>query len=201
MKKNNQNIVGNTESIAELVKVYYKDENDVTLLHKKMVLTTSLQEVIKYNPLGPDNISIEIFFMNVKHLRDIDLISLEKDKIRLLIDMHVDELVPKGKLKKTWQKMAVKLEEEIWKHDEEILSLLEADELAVTWGGPDVKVVKAKAGILYYVDNHFSFVHFDRMYKSIEDIPSIDLCELKKKAVAFSNILDKIIMACKKSKY
>jgi hypothetical protein len=179
------------------IKTCYKDDYGETILCKKYNHTSTISEIIKVNPRGSSKYSIEITIEGIKHLRNVELVLFYRKEHRLSFNMDIDELIPKSASKKKWQQVAVKLEPEIWKHDEKIMALLSTNELAVNWGGPDTKEVKASADILYYVDNKFSFIFFNRSYVDLIDIQNMNLKELREKAIRLSSIVDLIIKACK----
>lgn len=182
----------------ENILLAFKDE-DYPVLKKKVNSTFTIGEIRKSNPVTK-SLWVDIFFDKIPLLERVELFSYKQNSIRLSYMVDLGKLVNQEIDKKTWNEQVEAFGNEIWKRDEEIMSILETKDLAVNWGGPKTEHISAEGEILYYFDNSFGYVMAQKQTKRKSEIDKIQLEQIYGKASKFSSIVKKIIAKTKSVK-
>ena len=141
--------------------VTFKDADDNPLYKKIASPDKTLYEIALLNP-DPETLWLEIEFEpQIDHFEHFDLLDTE-DKLldgalRLTYNLNLDPLL-KYQTEDELDMVAILIEREIWLRDKNIMTIIGANDFAVSWGGPDVEKIKSDTDVVYYIDGTCSFL-------------------------------------------
>lgn len=180
------------------VVVYYKNERDRPALRLRLEMYSSFLEIRRANPRGLE-LFANIHLDGVPRLEKIDVLDLGRRRgTRLTFNMSIDDLNRCGSANETWRDMAGDLEDALWARDERLAALLESQQFAVVWGGPDTGPHAWPAEATYYLDGQISFLWFSRVYKRRAELDDKRLGDLYRTSKALGTALDEIIEQVKR---
>ena len=136
-----------------MIKVNYKNENDVVLFTKHINENVKVADIIKNQT---ENLWVSIYIKEINLLDEIELMDIGDSKIRITYSYSIDELIPSNE--NEIQEIVESLEDDLNRNAEVISKIFNGKNLSINWGGPDEPEVDSELKLDYYIDNTCSFV-------------------------------------------
>jgi len=187
-----KSIKQNVDTVPTLV-AFFKDENDEPVLRRRLPLTATIGEVRKANPFGPSEVWVDFVLPRAGRLEKIELLTTRTRRGAVLYyHMNIDDMNPRLSNSESSDQVVSTVEAVIWTWNKRIKTALGADSLAVNWGGPDAKYVRADGSVLYYLDGRLAYILFEREYKSRKAFDTVTLNELSGRASVLCDLLEQM---------
>jgi len=177
-----------------MIKINYKNENDIVLFIKHVTGDVKVSDIIK----SPnEHLWISMNIREIDLLNEIELMDIGDSKIRILYSFSIDELIPSSE--NSFSNFAEILELNLNDNAELICNILNKKEISIIWGGPDAPETQSELKLDYYIDNECSFVLLSMDVTPNELTDDFKVRDLVSNADKISEVLKQIINSIKKT--
>lgn len=177
-----------------MIKVNYKNENDIVLFTKHINENVKVADIIKNQT---ENLWVSMNIREIDLLDEIDLMDIGDSKIRITYSFSIDELIPINE--KQFQDIAEMLEVSLNNNAETISNIFNKNEISIIWGGPEVLDVNSELKLYYYNDNTYSFILLSMDITPGDLTDNFKVNELVSNANQTSVVLQQIVDSIKES--